>query len=545
MYNDLIQKNAELGKFLFCERYTLQPVKNALYIAEGQDLKRGAVVDVNGVLVGTNSLMPYAVLENDCDTRAKGAFASVFVKGEFNFDKLFFADGLSKDDIDNIVYNGIGIGLVIKPYEYAEGFSPFMVPKGTSKENPILNAVEVEELYYSLLSITPHTIRFSFSNPNYSPLTSPNPYDRGYREGTWTKLETNYANIWDYQTDDSVTDWTREFCRTETHSVQVNEAGAFSYPNKNWNLTKILKIDFTGITNAQLIFGNCLDIIALPEKFDNTDSIESMSNAFRSLYRCTKFPKKLDLPALTEGLEATDGLYNLFHNCFSMTKQTELILPEKDINVQWLFSNCESLTNVKCDLTHCSNLTGFASGCSSLREVDIKTSAEATNMYYMLSRTMNLKKINPLITTNVTNVANMLSASTGAQETYDYTLYDGSERNFRKEWDISDKGNGFSEVPSLVFPAATNCAGLYRGRDGIDTIPDLSQIIPNVENANHLFRSCENIKFGMVEAYNFLLSRGSALTTHNYTFSDCGINTEEGRAARALIPKSWGGDAEG
>ena len=104
--NELTQKNAELGRFLFCERYTLQPVKNSLFIAEGQDLKRGAVVDVNGVLVGTNSLMPYAVLENDCDTRARGAFASVFVKGEFNFDKLFFAEGLSKEDLDNIVYNG-------------------------------------------------------------------------------------------------------------------------------------------------------------------------------------------------------------------------------------------------------------------------------------------------------------------------------------------------------------------------------------------------------------------------------------------------------
>ena len=123
MSNDLIQKNAELGRFLFCERYTLQPVKNSLYIAEGQDLKRGAVVDVNGVLVGTNSLMPYAVLETDCDTRAKGAFASVFVKGEFNIDKLFFADGLSKNDLDNIVYNGSGTGLVFKPYNYAEGFS--------------------------------------------------------------------------------------------------------------------------------------------------------------------------------------------------------------------------------------------------------------------------------------------------------------------------------------------------------------------------------------------------------------------------------------
>lgn len=124
MFSNLIGKNKELGRFLFCERYTLPPVKNAMYIAEGQDLKRGAVVDVNGVLVGTNSLMPYAVLEFDCDTRSGGKEASVFIKGEFNFDKLTFTSGLSKSDLDNIVYNGSGLGIVIKPYAFDKEFNP-------------------------------------------------------------------------------------------------------------------------------------------------------------------------------------------------------------------------------------------------------------------------------------------------------------------------------------------------------------------------------------------------------------------------------------
>ena len=124
MFNNRIGENKDLGRFLFCERYTLPPVKNAMYIAEGQELKRGAVVDVNGVLVGTNSLMPYAVLEFDCDTRDGGKQASVFVKGEFNFDKLTFASGLSTSDLDNIVYNGNGLGIVIKPYVYEKNFIP-------------------------------------------------------------------------------------------------------------------------------------------------------------------------------------------------------------------------------------------------------------------------------------------------------------------------------------------------------------------------------------------------------------------------------------
>ena len=181
MSNDLIQKNAELGKFLFCKRYTLQPVKNSLFIAEGQDLKRGAVVDVNGVLVGTNSLMPYAVLENDCDTRTKGAFASVFVKGEFNFDKLFFADGLSKNDLDNIVYSGSGIGLVIKPYNFSSGF----VPKSEIVQK------NIEFKLWKEVPIETDTLRFVFEKTDFDPNVL------NISNIKWTKKDSVILNVWE------------------------------------------------------------------------------------------------------------------------------------------------------------------------------------------------------------------------------------------------------------------------------------------------------------------------------------------------------------
>jgi hypothetical protein len=243
MSNDLIQKNAELGKFLFCERYTLQPVKNALYIEEGQDLKRGAVVDVNGVLVGTNSLMPYAVLETDCDTRVKGAFASVFVKGEFNIDKLFFADGLSKNDLDNIVYNGSGTGLVFKPYDYDSGFAPVMVPTGTSEENPLMNAEDVERMINAMKPIDDMTLRFDFSKKDYNPETA------GVGSaGTWTKVASPTLNIWDWTNEN--TDWHESFKGAfpdADNEVRVIAAGDTS------NVTSIKKMfagNFTGNVNG-------------------------------------------------------------------------------------------------------------------------------------------------------------------------------------------------------------------------------------------------------------------------------------------------------
>lgn len=148
MFNNLIGKNKELGRFLFCERYTLPPVKNAMYIAEGQELKKGAIVDVNGYLIGTAGLQPYAVLEFDCDTRDGGKEASVFLMGEFNYDKLYFADGLSKDDMDNIVYNARKLGIVIKPYSFSLGFVPQAEDEPENFEKAKKYATKGDAIYF-------------------------------------------------------------------------------------------------------------------------------------------------------------------------------------------------------------------------------------------------------------------------------------------------------------------------------------------------------------------------------------------------------------
>ena len=333
--NELTQKNAELGRFLFCERYTLQPVKNSLFIAEGQDLKRGAVVDVNGVLVGTNSLMPYAVLENDCDTRTKGAFASVFVKGEFNFDKLFFAEGLSKEDLDNIVYNGSGIGLVIKPYDYEKGFSPKQqeqMEQVEKQEN--INRIILAQIY-NPLNLPAKTIRCKFTS-GYTPTM-----------GTSQTLVDSDNNVWDIGFDTG--------------------NGLFS---SNTNLLQVLGANTSSVTDMNSMFYGCTSLTSLP-LFD-TSSVTNTGSMFRSCTNLKSVPLFDTSSVLTMG--------NMFRSCTNL-KSVPLFDTSAAETTSYMFHTCTSLDSVPLfDTSSVTNMSGMLYKCSSLTSVPLFDTSSVTNI---------------------------------------------------------------------------------------------------------------------------------------------------------------------
>lgn len=65
---------------------------DVLTIAEGQTLKRGALLDATGTLCGVSSEV-FAVLADDTDTTAGVKDAAVYLTGEFNEKALSVAEG--------------------------------------------------------------------------------------------------------------------------------------------------------------------------------------------------------------------------------------------------------------------------------------------------------------------------------------------------------------------------------------------------------------------------------------------------------------------
>jgi hypothetical protein len=99
------------------------------------------------------------------------------------------------------------------------------------------------------------------------------------------------------------------------------------------------------------------------------------------------------------------------------------------------------------------------------------------------------------------------------------------------------------EIPLIDTSNCSDFNQMMNACYNVERIPNFD--VSNATNVSQMCRSMYNAKYGILEMYNKLLARGSAITNHSNCFENCGIDTTEGRAARALIPKSWGGDAEG
>ena len=531
--NELTQKNAELGRFLFCERYTLQPVKNAMYIAEGQDLKRGAVVDVNGVLVGTNSLMPYAVLENDCDTRAKGAFASVFVKGEFNFDKLFFADGLNKEDLDNIVYNGSGLGIVIKPYDYEKGFSPLMVPAGTSESSPLMNAKDVERMINAMKPIDAMTLRFDFSKKDYNPETA------GVGSaGTWTKVDSPTLNVWDWTNDN--TDWHESFKGAfpdEANEVRVIAAGdTSSVENFSEMFCGLWTSQPTSTNYTPTLRNNIVSCVPF-----NIDSATDLTALFCStaLKKYVQFDYSRNDGAIANCMFA-DTLIEEIGDIVLGVKEAGGFFTQNDkLKKIGNISFDSSKLNENKALNIIAN-TSRNRDTNVLEEVGNITGTEYVKSFdTMFQSCRKLKKIGSIDCTSGTSFQAMFVWCVSLEEVP--TLIGIGSAAITSIYQMFSRCDNIKTIPLFDTSNATSIRAAFRGCRSITNIPNYN--FDSVTDCREVFRDAYSVSTGITEAYNKLIARGASLSQYSQAFEDCGIYTEEGRAALAQIPASWGGTA--
>ena len=391
-----------------------------------------------------------------------------------------------------------------------------------------------EEIFFANMEVPASTLRFSFGDPNYDPTTDTavasrhNTADRagggtpaGYG-GTWTKLKTKFANIWDYTYTDNTL--LNEF-DNGNYAYEATPATRF-WNDVEHNPIKIIASNTSGCTNFKRAFQG---IWALTEvwELDTSDAL-SMQTTF-SYCKNLRNICKLDCSS-SESVGAT------FQYCFNIDNIELVLIDDDSINntAQNLFLGCDSLTTIKGTLNFKSITVASAAfaGCTKLKDFVLENTNRVQKMNYMFAAccSLSLDFINTIDTSSANNYESFLCGH--------YISSSSGHQIYIVEVEMSN----ITEIPALDFSKTVSCDSMFAYCDikAIDATK-LAALSGSVV-VRVMFRNNRNCKSGILDAYAALDAVDS---NHSNCFLNCGIDTAEGRAELEQIPTSWGGLAEG
>lgn len=381
-----------------------------------------------------------------------------------------------------------------------------------------------------------NTLRFEFSNQSYNPVTN------GVgSSGTWKRCEFMPGNVWD---------WTNE--NTDWH-----EAFKGAFPDEDNPVEVIAAGDTSSVVNFKDMFGG----------IHNNKHPSSSSYALytrNNIVSCVPF----DISGCTG--DHNNSITNLFFGS-SLKKYVQFTFPDDwyqdcqavfadteieeigDVYLQGrlvngVFSHCMKLKkvgNVTYKLQEGSTfpLNIFANGSvfdAPLEEVG-NIQGNAADFTTLFQACKHLKKVGSIDCTNAYSFQAMFSYCYELEEIPELvnignTNVTMTNKMFSNCWKVK-------QLPVFDTSHVTSSSRMFGNCYELMSIPDydFDSVAGNVQE---IALSCYKVKTGILEAYNKLAARGSAITNHTDCFKDCGRDTEEGRAALAQIPVSWGGTKE-
>lgn len=405
-----------------------------------------------------------------------------------------------------------------------------IVPESQSKDNPLMTAEDVERMIDVMKPIDAMTLRFEFSKKDYNPETA------GVGSaGTWTKVDSPTLNIWDWTNE--ATDWHESFkgafpdadnevsviAAGDTSDVTTVDGmfagewtGSAPYMN-NYNLTvrnnivSCVPFDVSSCTNFGTMF--CATYLKHIVQFAFNPSI---TNDIGVMFSDTMIETvdSYDLMGITAGMTG-------FISCNSkLTKIGRIIGGENITYGASCFSGSVNMNSILKRIEYmdvvwsnrCDSIFAYNYELEELPVLDISHTNNLLQAFIYCRKLKHIKLKNRNLSSTTLKLA----------------FYDCQS---------------LIELPDLDTSDVTNIDSFARQCYSIDRIPDYD--VSSVTSCAAAFRDSTNIKYGILEMYNKLLARDSAITDHKNCFKNCGINTPEGQAALAQIPQSWGGLAEG
>ena len=378
--------NKVLGSYkpdnLFAANQELPAVTDSIEIAAGQFLKRGSLVNKDGVLVSATDTAVYAVLARDCDTTDGASEAPVYLTGEFNIDAVKV-----NENVDNMFAVNVSArrtGIFLKPH---------------SKMPPV----------------APMTLRFKFSKEGYSPVTA------GVgTTGTWKQVLSS-PNIWDWTR--TANSWGNAFKNAFSdleNEVSIINAGDTSGVTAIHflfqgcrSLKKVCLFDTSNVTVFSSTFATCVGLKTVP-LFD-TSNVTNMSSMFSGCSRLKTVPL-FDTSGVTD-------MSSMFRNCTSL-QSVPLFDTRNVMDMSNMFNGCSGLKTVPLfDTRNVTNMSSMFTSCTGLKTVPLFDTSEVTNMNDVFNGCSVLQSIPLFDISGVTQVRrtfkNCRNVESGAKALYD------------------------------------------------------------------------------------------------------------------------------
>lgn len=190
--------------------------------------------------------------------------------------------------------------------------------------------------------------------------------------------------------------------------------------------------------------------------------------------------------------------------------------------VEVLGANTENVTS----------MSGLFMYCNSLTSVSLFDTSKVIDMSQMFYECGALPSVPLYNTSNVTSMYEMFytcSAMTSVP------LFDTSKvTNMRYTFDLC---TALSSLPLFNTHNVTNMAWTFGSCISLTAIPTFD--VANVTACYSTFYNCKNVSKGILDMYNALSARGSAIDEHYDCFWECGAKNQTGSAELAQIPNDW------
>lgn len=402
-----------------------------------------------------------------------------------------------------------------------------------------------EEIYWAEQPIETNTLRLSFENLYYDPDA-----DGKSPGGTWTKIKTNIANIWDWHRADP--NWYREnsfgyptsWVNVEDKNApdHMNEPIVISVePKNNAVITeryKIITSDISEVTSMLAAFQYAIGLTEIWNLFDFS-SCTTVQNMFYCCINLNKIPTdNWVLPVCTD-------CHNLFLCCTNLYGTMPFIDAPQNTTLYKAFMFNHKITKAKgfnCPL--CTDIRDLFEGDVNLLEVEtlgdtrnIKTwhdcfggcvslktipdtldCSSGVDCKGIFSYCANLEVLPNLIFGNdVSDITTMFTCCQNLKNIPDNEIYH-RQQNFSRFLSMNDNfWSYYHTLPAQIVDSK------------LEKLPDWKT--ENITNADYMFYGLKNVSKESVEEWYNFLKNSPTLVSHVGTFRKCAHNEN--------IPDDW------